>query len=72
MVEFATLMYGMLAIFVLASIERNHREERANPQIVTLVGWGLCSMSATLAGLVLGLVLLVQAGAGIDLSVLLA
>lgn len=49
MLEFATFFYALTAIFVLGAVERNRREERQSPQIVVLAGWGLCSMSATLA-----------------------
>jgi hypothetical protein len=72
MLEFATLAYGLLAMFVLASIERNHREERTSPQIVTLVGWGLCSMSATLSVLLMGLAVILVLGGGVDITSLAA
>lgn len=49
MFEIATFLYALMAVFVLGAAERNHREQRRNPQIVVLAGWGLCSMSATLS-----------------------
>jgi hypothetical protein len=49
MAEFFISIYAMLAMFVLFAMQRNHREQRPNPQMVTLVGWGLFSLSSTLA-----------------------
>ena len=55
MLEVATFLYALTAVFVLGAVERNHREQRRSPQIVVLAGWGICSMSATLAVLTLAL-----------------
>jgi sterol desaturase/sphingolipid hydroxylase (fatty acid hydroxylase superfamily) len=49
MTEFFIFIYALLAMFVLAAMQRNRREERPNPQMVTMVGWGLFSLSSTLA-----------------------
>jgi len=49
MAEFFISFYAMLAMFVLFAMQRNQREQRPNPQMVTLVGWGLFSLSSTLA-----------------------
>jgi hypothetical protein len=49
MIEFSVFIYGMLSMFVLLSAEQNRRLARPNPQMVTVVGWGLFSMSSTLA-----------------------
>jgi uncharacterized membrane protein len=49
MAEFFISIYAMLAMFVLFAMQRNQREQRPNPQMVTLVGWGLFSLSSTLA-----------------------
>lgn len=55
MLEVATFFYALIAVFVLGAVERNDREHRQSPQIVVLAGWGICSMSATLAVLTLAL-----------------
>lgn len=49
MVEFFIFIYAMLAMFVLFAMQRNRREQRPNSQMVTMVGWGLFSLSSTLA-----------------------
>jgi len=49
MIEFSVFIYGMLSMFVLLAAEQNRRLARPNPQMVTVVGWGLFSMSSTLA-----------------------
>lgn len=49
MTEFFLLMYGLLAMFVIQSMRINQRRQRPSPQMVTLVGWGLFSLSSTLA-----------------------
>ncbi|NIJ18711.1 hypothetical protein FHS95_000380 [Sphingomonas naasensis] len=49
MAEFFLSIYAMMAMFVLFAMRRNQREQRPNPQMVTLVGWGLFSLSSTLA-----------------------
>src|SRR3546814_2191929 len=55
MINFAAFLYTLLAVFVLASISRNRREQRPDTPILSLVGWGLMSASFTLAALLLGL-----------------
>jgi hypothetical protein len=75
MTEFFISVYAMLAMFVLFAMQRNQREQRPNPQMVTLVGWGLFSLSSTLAvlmgavGLALMLGLHMQLPAGFDAPV---
>jgi len=49
MTQFFVLMYGMLTMFVLLSIQRNQQLQQPTPQMVTMVGWGLFSLSSTLA-----------------------
>jgi cytochrome bd-type quinol oxidase subunit 2 len=49
MTEFFIFVYAMLAMFVLQAMQRNQRAQRSNPQMVTMVGWGLFSLSSTLA-----------------------
>jgi len=60
MAEFFISIYAMLAMFVLFAMQRNQREQRPNPQMVTMVGWGLFSLSSTLA-ILLGAVALAVA-----------
>lgn len=60
MAEFLIFVYAMLAMFVIVAIQRNRREQRPNSQMVTMVGWGLFSLSSTLA-LLLGAVALALA-----------
>ena len=49
MTEFFIFVYALLAMFVIQAMRQNARAERPNPQMVTLVGWGLFSLSSTLA-----------------------
>lgn len=63
MFEVATLTYGMLASFVLASISNNQRANRDNPRIVTMFGWGLMAFSLSLSLLLSGWLLYKTIGA---------
>jgi hypothetical protein len=49
MTQFFVFMYAMLTMYVLLSIHRNQQQQQPTPQMVTLVGWGLFSLSSTLA-----------------------
>lgn len=49
MTEFLVFVYAMLAMFVLQAMQRNRRLRRPNSPIVTMAGWGLFSLSSTLA-----------------------
>jgi hypothetical protein len=49
MTDFFIFIYALLTIFVVQAMQRNHRDQRPNPQMVTMVGWGLFSLSSTLA-----------------------
>lgn len=49
MIEFSVFIYGLLSMFVLLVAEQNRRLAKPNPTMVTVVGWGLFSMSSTLA-----------------------
>lgn len=60
MIEFTVFLYGLLSAFVLMSAEQNRRLSRPNPAMVTAVGWGLFSMSSSLA-ILLGAVALALA-----------
>lgn len=65
MIEFTVFLYGLLSAFVLLSAEQNRRLSRPNPAMVTAVGWGLFSMSSTLAVLLGGVALALALGAHI-------
>jgi len=67
MAEFLVFAYAMLAMFVIQSMGRNKREQRANSQMVTMVGWGLFSLSSTLAVLLGAVALALALGANIPL-----
>ncbi|RYY23850.1 MAG: hypothetical protein EOP62_18940 [Sphingomonadales bacterium] len=60
MTEFFIFIYALLAMFVIQSMRNNARAQRPTPQMMTLVGWGLFSLSSTLAVL-LGAVALAMA-----------
>ncbi|WP_423603020.1 hypothetical protein [Sphingomonas sp. MS122] len=62
MIEFSVFLYGLLSAFVLLSAEQNRRLARPNPTMVTVVGWGLFSMSSTLAVLLGGVALALALG----------
>lgn len=49
MAEFFVFVYAMLAMFVIQAMRTNQRAARPSPQMVTMVGWGLFSLSSTLA-----------------------
>jgi hypothetical protein len=65
MIEFSVFLYGLLTAFVLMSAEQNRRLSRPNPAMVTAVGWGLFSMSSTLAVLMGGIALALALGVDI-------
>lgn len=54
-IEMAVFLYGLCAGLVLMIAQKNRREARPNPALVTAMGWGLLSMSSVLA-LLLGAV----------------
>ena len=60
MTEFFLFMYAMLTLFVVSAMQQNQRMQRPTPQMMTMVGWGLFSLSSTLA-LLLGAVALALA-----------
>lgn len=68
MLEVATFLYALAAVFVLGAVERNHREQRRSSQIVVLAGWGLCSMSATLSVLLTAFAIVATMSGGIDIA----
>ncbi|MCP4614794.1 MAG: hypothetical protein GY844_00020 [Bradyrhizobium sp.] len=67
MTEFIVFAYAMLAMFVIESMQRSKREQRASSQMVTMVGWGLFSLSSTLAVLLGAVALALALGANIPL-----
>jgi multisubunit Na+/H+ antiporter MnhB subunit len=62
MTEFFITAYAMIAMFVIMSMQRNRREQRQSSQMMTMVGWGLFSLSSTLAVLMTGLALALAFG----------
>lgn len=67
MFEFAAFTYGVLASFVLASLNSNKRANRATPRVVTMFGWCLMAFSLTLSLLLSGWVVYKAIGDGIAL-----
>ncbi len=57
MTEMAALAYGLLATFVMQSVQRNRRAARPNPTILTLFAWGLLGFSGAF-----GMILMAYAG----------
>ncbi len=68
MTEFLVFMYAMLAMFVISAIQQNNRLERPTSQMVTMVGWGLFSLSSTLAVLLGAVALALALGMNIPLG----
>ncbi|WP_246152568.1 hypothetical protein [Sphingomonas montanisoli] len=48
------LIYGFVAMFVLTSMQRNRREQRAHAPALVFAGRGLMAASATGAALLIG------------------
>ena len=68
MSQFLVFMYALLASFTIVSMRRNQRLQRPTGQVMTMVGWGLFSLSSTLAVLLLGLALALAMGANISMA----
>lgn len=68
MAEFFVFMYAMLAVFVIHAMRRNQRLQRPSPQMVTAVGWGLFSLSSTLAVLMGAVGLALALGLNVSIS----
>ena len=66
MVEFFVFIYGMLAVFVIHAMRRNQRRQRPSHQMVVAVGWGLFSLSSTLAVLMAGVAVALAMGANVS------
>ena len=55
MAQFGIFFYALLSMFVVTAMSRNQRAQRPNSEMMTMVGWGLFSLSSTLAVLMTGL-----------------
>ncbi|QIG80394.1 hypothetical protein [Stakelama tenebrarum] len=62
MTEFLVFIYALASGFVLMTLRRNQRLERPSPQMMTMAGWGLFSLSSTLAVLLAGLAVAAMLG----------
>ena len=62
MAHFGIFLYAMLTMVVIMSMQRNQREQRPSSEMMTLVGWGLFSLSSTLALLMTGLAVVLALG----------
>lgn len=62
MTEFFVFVYALLTMFVITAVQRNRREQRPISQMMTMVGWGLFSLSSTLALLMAGLAVALALG----------
>lgn len=49
MLQFAALVYGLLAMFILNSASRNRREGRMHPPMLVYTGYVLCGISLAVA-----------------------
>lgn len=67
MAEVFVTLYAMLAMFVILCMQRNHRDQRPTPQMMTMVGWGLYSLSSTLALLLAALAVALALGVQVPL-----
>jgi hypothetical protein len=45
------LLYGFLLSFILSAGQRNRREGRGNPMVMTVLGYVLCGVSAGAAAI---------------------
>jgi hypothetical protein len=68
MTEFAVFLYAFLTFFVITCMQRHQREQRPTPQMMTMVGWGLFSLSSTLAVLLTGLALALAIGVKVPVA----
>lgn len=68
MTEFFIFMYAMLTLFVVSAMQQNQRMQRPTPQMMTMVGWGLFSLSSTLAVLLGAVALALALGINIPLG----
>jgi hypothetical protein len=68
MTEFLVFVYALLASFVIVTIRRNQLQQRPTGQVVTMVGWGLFSLSSTLAVLLAGFAIALAMGINVSLA----
>ena len=68
MAEFFVFLYALLASFVIQSMRRNQRLQRPTGQMVTMVGWGLFSLSSTLAVLLAGFAIALTLGFNVSVT----
>ncbi|MEN3746322.1 hypothetical protein TPR58_04020 [Sphingomonas sp. HF-S3] len=68
MTEFFLFMYAMTALFVLTSMRRNQQERRSSSPALVLAGWGLFSLSSTLALLMAGVAVAIAMGMQVPLA----
>jgi hypothetical protein len=60
--QFGIFVYALLSMFVITAMSRNQREQRPSSEMMTMVGWGLFSLSSTLAVLMTGLAVALAMG----------
>jgi len=68
MADFGVFLYAMLTMFVLLSIERDRKLAKPSHQMMTMVGWGLFSLSSTLAVLMTGLAVALALGFNVPVA----
>lgn len=68
MTEFFVFLYAMLAMFVVMSMRRNQKEQRPSSTMLTMAGWGLFSLSTTLALLLGGVAVAITMGMQVPLG----
>lgn len=68
MTEFFLFMYATLTLFVVGAMQQNQRMQRPTPQMMTMVGWGLFSLSSTLATLLGAVAVALALGMNIPLG----
>ena len=68
MAEFLVFAYALLASFVIMSMRRDQRLQRPTGNMITMVGWGLFSLSSTLAVLMMGLAVALAMGFNVPID----
>jgi hypothetical protein len=68
MAEFFVFSYALMASFVIMSMRRDQRMQRPSSQVVTMMGWGLFSLSSTLAVLLMGFAVALAMGFNVSLA----
>ncbi|MBO9712221.1 hypothetical protein [Sphingomonas sp.] len=66
MTNVIVFLYAMLASFVTLSLHRNRQLGRPSSEMLTMAGWGLFSLSTTLAVLLAGVA--IALGLGFNLA----